>query len=400
MPKLTKTMVDGLRASDERPAFLWDTLAGFGVKALPTGKKVFVVKYRTNGGGRNAPQRWQTLGKFGTLTVEQARQIATQLLSAVARGEDPQSDKMATRKAPRLIDVWERFVTDELPRKKENTRRDYEQQWRDVINPKFGQTYVSDIKRGQVDQFHKEMSATPYQANRVLALFSRLMNMAERWDWRPQGTNPCRFIERFKEVSRERYLSLDEITRIASAIDSLIEKNELWLEAGNAIKLLLLTAARVTEITQAKWEWVDFDAQVLALPDSKTGRRPVYLSPDAVELLKSQLAATRNPTSEYIFPGRSEGKALHNLRKPWGKVCAAAQINGARLHDLRHTAASIAAGQGISLPVIGRLLGHSQAQTTQRYAHVDTDPALKAATSIGNIVGNALKNGANGNPNN
>ena len=151
-----------------------------------------------------------------------------------------------------------------------------------------------------------------------------------------------------------------------------------------------MTAARVTEITQAKWEWVDFEAQVLALPDSKTGRRPVYLSPVAVNLLKSQLATTRDQKSEYIFPGRSEGKPLHNLRKPWGKVCTAAKIEGVRLHDLRNTAASIAVGQGVSLPVIGRLLGHSQTQTTQRYAHVDADPALQAAKIVGDIVGAAL----------
>jgi integrase len=390
MPKLTKSLIDALRAENGRPSFLWDTLAGFGVKALPTGKKVFVVKYRTNGGGRSAPQRWQTLGKYGALTVDQARQMATQTLADVARGIDPQGDKFATRTAPRMQDVWARFETDELPSKKASTRRDYAAQWQNVIQPKFGSTLVSEMKRGDVEKFHKDRRSTPYQANRILALLSRLMNMAENWEWRSQGTNPCRYVERFEEKGRERYLSLSEIGDISTAIDALIESNELWPEAGNAIKLLLLTAARVTEITQARWDWVDFDAQVLALPDSKTGRRPVYLSPTAVELLKSQKANTRDKNSDYIFPGRAEGEALHNLRKPWGRVCAAAKIEGVRLHDLRHTAASIAAGQGVSLPIIGRLLGHRQAQTTQRYAHVDTDPALKAATTVGDIVGEAL----------
>lgn len=397
MPKITKSLIDGMTTENGKPSFLWDTLAGFGVKALPTGKKVFIVKYRTNGGGRSAPQRWQTLGKFGALTVEQARQMATQVLSAVARGVDPQSDKLANRSAPRLSNVWDRFVTDELPSKKPNTRRDYEQQWQDVIKPRFGTTLVNDIKRGEVDQFHKEMRPTPYLANRILALFSRLMNMAERWDWREQGTNPCRFVERFKEESRERYLSIDEIGKISKSIDTLIAKSELWEDAGNAIKLLLLTGARVTEITQAKWEWVDLKTQVLALPDSKTGRRPVYLSPAAVELLKLQKATSRDKTSEYIFPGRSAGKPLHNLRKPWGRVCETANIEGVRLHDLRHTAASIAVGQGVSLPIIGRLLGHSQMQTTQRYAHVDTDPALQAATAIGDVISHAFESGVNRN---
>lgn len=390
MPKLTKTLIDTLDANNGKPLYLWDSVAGFGVKALPTGKKVFVVKYRINGGGRKAQQRWQTLGKFGTLTVDQARQLATQILAEVARGVDPQGNKLATRVAPRMQDVWDRFETDELPSKKAATQRDYKAQWQNVIQPKFGQTLVRDLKRGAVEKFHKDLRSTPYQANRILALLSRLMNMAERWEWRSQGTNPCRYVERFEEKGRERYLSIIEIGQISKAIDTLTDSNQLWPEAGNAMKLLLLTAARVTEITQAKWEWVDFDKQVLALPDSKTGSRPIYLSPAAIELLKSQRATTRDKTSDYIFPGRSEGKPLHNLRKPWGRVCAAAKIEGVRLHDLRHTAASIAAGEGVSLPIIGRLLGHRQAQTTQRYAHVDTDPALRAATTVGDIVGAAL----------
>lgn len=390
MPKLTKSLIDALNADNGKPSFVWDTLAGFGLKALPTGKKVFVVKYRTNGGGRSAPQRWQTLGKYGALTVDQARQMATQILADVARGVDPQGNKLATRAAPRMQDVWDRFETDELPSKKAATQRDYKAQWQNVIQPKFGQTLVSEMKRGEVEKFHKDRRNTPYQANRILALLSRLLNMAERWEWRAQGTNPCRYVGRFEEKGRERYLSIVEIGHISAAIDALTESNELWPEAGNAIKLLLLTAARVTEITQAKWDWVDFDKQVLALPDSKTGSRPIYLSPAAIDLLKSQRATTRDKTSDYIFPGRSEGKPLQNLRKPWGRVCAAAKIEGVRLHDLRHTAASIAAGQGVSLPIIGRLLGHRQAQTTQRYAHVDTDPALKAATTVGDVVGKAL----------
>jgi integrase len=390
MPKLTKSLIDALNTDNGKPSFVWDTLAGFGVKALPTGKKVFVVKYRTNGGGRNAPQRWQTLGKYGALTLDQARQMATQILADVARGADPQGNKLSTRAAPRMQEVWDRFETDELPSKKPATQRDYKAQWQNVIKPKFGNTLVRDVNRGVVEKFHKDRRGTPYQANRILALLSRLMNMAERWEWRIQGTNPCRYVERFEEKGRERYLSIVEIGHISAAIYALTESNKLWPEAGNAIKLLLLTAARVTEITQAKWKWVDFDRQVLALPDSKTGSRPIYLSPAAIDLLKLQRVKTRDKKSDYVFPGRSQGKPLHNLRKPWGRVCAAAKIEGVRLHDLRHTAASIAAGQGISLPVIGRLLGHSQAQTTQRYAHVDSDPALFAANLIGEFVGAAL----------
>lgn len=391
MRKLTKSLVEALEAVDEKPAFLWDGLAGFGVKALPSGKKSFVVKYRTNGGGRSAPQRWQTLGSFGQITVEQARQMATQILAAVARGEDPQSSKMARRLAPRLQDVWNRFLTDELPRKKPTTRRDYEKQWNDVIKPRFGQTFVTEVNRSDVDRFHKERRHTPYQANRILALLSRLMNMAERWDWRDQGTNPCRYVERFKEEGRERYLSLTEIGQISKAIDDLTSSNELQAKAGNAIKLLLLTGARLTEIIHAKWDWIDVKKRVLVLPDSKTGSRPVYLSRAALVVLNAQKRASKGELSEFIFPGRSAGKPLQNLRKPWGRVCERAGLIGIRLHDLRHTAASVAVGQGVSLPLIGRLLGHTQAQTTLRYAHVDADPALQAAGAVGEAIGKAFR---------
>jgi integrase len=389
VPKLTKTVVDSLVAADGKPIILWDTISGFGVKALPSGKKMFVVKYRANGGGRSAQQRWLTIGQFGHITCEQARSMAQQALAAVARGEDPQGDKTNNRSAPRLKDVWDRFAADQLPMKKPGTRREYESQWRDLIKPKFGSQLVKDIKRADIDRFHKSLRDTPYRANRALALFSRLMTLTEHWEWRDQGTNPCRFVEKFKEEGRERFLDAEEIGRIATAINAMTAEGEIWPDIGNAVKLLLLTGARLTEITNAKWEWVDWKLQILALPDSKTGKKPVYLGATAIELLRQQQATSRDVDSIYIFPGRSAGKPLHNLRKPWGRICERAGIQGVRLHDLRHTAASIAVGQGVTLPVIGALLGHSQAQTTLRYAHVASDPALIAVDAIGRIVADA-----------
>lgn len=389
MPRLTKTSVESLVAVDGKPSFLWDSLAGFGVKATTTGKRTFVVKYRANGGGRGAQQRWLTLGQFGHITCEQARSIAQQVLASVARGEDPQAEKNAKRAAPRLNDVWERFAVDQLPMKKPSTRRDYQKQWEDLIAPKFGKQLVRDIKRADIDRFHKSMRDTPYRANRALALFSRLMTLTEHWEWRDQGTNPCRFVGKFKEESRDRFLNAQEITSISIAITELTAERDIWLEIGNAIKLLLLTGARLTEITEAKWEWIDWKLQVLALPDSKTGKKTIYLGAAAIELLRQQQQSSRDPNSKYIFPGQLPGKPLVNLRKPWGRICEHAGIEGVRLHDLRHTAASIAVGQGITLPVIGALLGHSQAQTTLRYAHVDSNPALIGADAIGRVVTDA-----------
>jgi integrase len=391
MPKLTKSVVDSLTCTSSAPAFLWDDqLIGFGVKALPSGTKKFFVKYRTGAGGRLAKQRWIGLGAFGQLTCDQARAQAQQVLAAIARGEDPQGAKFKLRKAPRLDDLWSKFATDYLPRRKPVTRREYESQWRDIIKPQLGKLLVEGITRADMDKLHKGLAATPYRANRVLALCSRLMNVAEAIEWRQQGTNPCRYVERFKERARTRYLTGPELSRLGESLKHLVAIGDVQPSASNAIKLLLFSGARLNEILQAKWDWVDLERQLILLPDSKTGEKPIFLSAAALEILHAQREMQADCPSDYIFAGRSAGKHMINLRKPWMRVCQHAGITGVRLHDLRHTAASVAVGQGASLAIVGRLLGHTQAQTTMRYAHVDTDPALVAANLIGNVVTNAL----------
>lgn len=166
MPRITKAVVDTLRVEGGSPAYLWDTaLLGFGVKALPSGRKKYLVKYRTGGGGRAGAQRWLTLGTHGSITCEQARGLAQQALAAVARGEDPQSEKFKQRKLPRMEDLWVRFDEDYLPQRKPSTRREYQAQWRDTLGPRFGRMNVADVSRGDVDRFHKSMKDTPYRAN-------------------------------------------------------------------------------------------------------------------------------------------------------------------------------------------------------------------------------------------
>ena len=389
MARISKRTVDALVAQSGSPVFLWDDqLAGFGVKMLPSGIKRYIVKYRTSGGGRAAPQRWLTLGTHGQITPDQARGLAQQTLAAVARGEDPQGAKFKLRSDPTLSDVWTRFEKEHLPQRKPATRAEYESQWRDLIDPKFGKTKVESLARGDIDKFHKAMKETPYRANRTLALLSRLMSLAEAWDWRSQGTNPCKHIERFTERARTRFLSGPELKLIGGALEQLVNEKLITATAANAIELLLLTGARLNEILAAEWAWVDSKAGVLSLPDSKTGAKPVYLGTAAKSLLKRQRAISEGKT--FIFPSAKGDGHYVNVRKAWVKVCERAKLPGVRLHDLRHTAASIAVGKGASLPIVGRLLGHSQAQTTLRYAHVDTDPALSAANQIGDVVARAF----------
>lgn len=388
--KLTRRVIDNASCEDGKPVYLWDgQLVGFGVKVLPSGTKRFLVKYRTYGGGRAAKVRWLTLGTHGQIPLESAREHARQVLAAVARGEDPQADRLALREAPRVQDVWERFEADHLHKRKASTIRDYRSVWRNDIEPSLGDLRVRDVSRQDVDRLHKQITKrAPTIANRVVAVLSKLMNLAEAWEWRDQGTNPCRYVEKNKETKRERYLSSAELKRLGRALNDLVDLGLVRADVARLFKLLLLTGARRSELQTCQWRWVDFDNRVIRLPDSKTGAKPLYLSDSALDVLRTQKAQTHQPESAFVFPGTGRGGHIINLSKPWKLICEEADLKDVRIHDLRHTAASIAVGQGVALPVIGRLLGHSQTQTTARYAHVDADPALSAA----NLIGEALRN--------
>lgn len=390
--RLTKKRIDDLLCEGTKPEYIWDSaVSGFGVKTLPSGRKTFVIKYRIDGGGRGAKQRWFTIGRYGNITLDQARRTAQQALAAVARGEDPQGQRQTSREAPKLRDVWEKFVQEEFSQKKPNTVSDYQSMWTNTIEPKLGNQKVLSVSRSDVQALHISLKSTPYRGNRVLSLISKLMSQAEAWEWREQGTNPCRYVKRFEEKSRERYIRPEEISRLAESMRELVLQRSVGQDIVNAITLLLLTGARKSEIITAKWGWVDAERRCLDLPDSKTGKKSVYLSDAALQILEIQKGNMRQPGSEFIFPGNVAGKHLINIAKPWRKIRDKAGLTDVRLHDLRHTAASIAVGQGIGLPIVGRILGHSQTQTTQRYAHVDADPALSAVNIIGDIVSNAMK---------
>ena len=383
MPRLTKTFIDSIATPETRPSFYWDDkVSGFGVKVLPNGKRKYVLKYRTRG-GRAGSQRWLGLGTHGAVTADHARALAQRALATVAEGGDPQAQRSALATAPTLSDVWVRYERDHFSLRKGATQRNYKAIWEDRLRPTFGNQRVKEISRGVVDAFHKKWASTPYQANRILALLSKLMSLAEEWEWR-EGTNPCRHISKFREHARQRFLSSNEIAAVRSASAELLAGKKITPHAASILELLLLTGARSGELASAKWAWVDWALQIIALPDSKSGAKTIYLSKDAVALLREQ--EKRSSSHEYIYPGRYAGKHIHNLRKPWVRICVQAGLSGVRVHDLRHTAASLALGSGTSLAIVGRLLGHTQVQTTLRYAHLDTDPALRAADLIGQRV--------------
>jgi len=226
---------------------------------------------------------------------------------------------------------------------------------------------------------------TPYQANRTVALLSKFFNWAEQHSLRPDGSNPCRHLEKYTEKKRERFLSDKELIRLDRAMRELEAKGELTAWMVGAVRLLLLTGARLSEILTLKWSYFDETLQLLRLPDSKSGAKLIHLSSLAVEALQDIPKLVGNP---HVICGDRSGAHLVNLQKPWRRLRAAAGIPDIRLHDLRHTFASIAARQNLSLGTIGALLGHTQTQTTARYAHYAAQPLRSANEQIAaEIVG-------------
>ena len=390
MPRLTKNLIETEQPGD-KPKFLWDVQQpGFGVKILPSGKKKYLVKYRAKGGGRAAQQRWYLIGTHGAITLEQARLIARQVQGAIAEGKDPQGQKEAFRSAATVLDLWDRFEKEHLSKRKESTKRHYRQIWQIHVRKALGTKKVIDVNRDDIHRLHHKMSKHPYQANRAIAVLSKMFNLAEQWGMRPDGTNPCRHVEKYRERSRERFLNGEELEHLGIALREGLSAQTETPHMVAAIQLLLLTGARVSEILGVRWEWIDWEVRIIRLPDSKTGAKSVYLSETAIKVLKMLKDLPQAAENPYVIAGRVPGKPLNDLRHPWHRVRERAGLNDVRLHDLRHTAASIGVSQGMNLPVIGRLLGHTQASTTQRYAHVAVDPALEAVNKIGAVVSAAL----------
>jgi integrase len=316
-----------------------------------------------------------------------ARTEAKRLLGLVAGGGDPAAVKTERRKAEKVDDLLDRFLSDHVKAKrKARTAEEYERLIDKIVRPAIGGKKIADVTRADVARLHHAGRTTPYQGNRVLAVLSKTFNLAESWGLRPDGSNPCRHLERYPERGRERMLSAAELARLGDALR--LYQGSPYVPA--AVKLLLFTGARLGEILGLQWEYIDFERGEARLPDSKTGTKTLHLPPPALALLASLPRVDGNP---YVIVGQKDGAPLVNLEKPWRGIRASADLPGVRLHDLRHAFASIGAMSGDSLLVIGKLLGHSQAATTHRYAHLSADPLRTAAAAISGKIATALENG-------
>jgi integrase len=378
--KITKRTVDKLLRT-KGDSILWDTeIKGFGVRCRRSGAKHYLLKTRV--GGR---QRWLTIGRHGSpWTPDKARGEALRLLGLKAAGHDPALERDRQKGAITIAELGTRFLNEYVAQHcKRRTAEEYQRAVNRYINPIIGRQRIADLTRADVARFHHHFRDRPYQANRALAVLSKMMNLAEAWGLRQDRSNPVRHVKKYREDKRERYLSGPELQRLGEVLMNAQAKTTESPFAIAAIGLLVLTGARLTEILTLRWAHVDLENGVLRLPDSKTGAKLIYLNDAAANLLRTMPRMQKNP---YVIAGKKPSACLINLQKVWRRIRARAGLIDVRIHDLRHSYASIAAGAGMSLPMIGKLLGHTQPATTARYAHLATDPIRAASNTIGTQI--------------
>lgn len=410
--RISKKSVDALScAAGHDRVFLWDdALSGFGAAAFPSGKKVYYAQYRRHGRTRRI-----AVGDHGRLTPDQARSEAKRLLGLVETGLDPIAQRQEDRARRTFAEVAADFMAHHVrAKRKSRTAEEYQRLIDLHLLPLLGSRRMVDLKRSDVARLHASMADRPFAANRSLAVLSAIWNWAARRDEVSFEQNPVRGVEKNPEKGRERFLTVAEFGRLGEALRLAETVGLPWTVdesrptskhvpkepnrrtrldpyAVAAIRLLIFTGARVSEILQARWDQVDDDRGILFLADSKTGRKPIYLSNAALAVLNGLPRLDGTP---YIIAGLKPGEPRSDLKRPWAALTCAAKLQGVRLHDLRHSFASYGAGGGLGLPILGRLLGHSQPSTTNRYAHLHADPVRQASELISGTILLALDGSA------
>lgn len=375
---------------------------GFGIRITAAGTRSWVLNYR-NAEGR---ERRHTIGGYPEISVEAARKAAAALKEQIkVHKHDPRAERAALLSAPRVSDLCNYYIEMHLPEKRAASAADDRTMIAKIIKPKIGAELVGTIDKQRVVALHRSLKSTPYRANRVLSLLSKMFSMAVE-DLKWCTSNPATGVKRNAEEKRERYLSGDEIARLTQALADYGDQS-----IANIVRLLLLTGARRGEVLQAQWAQFDLGTGVWVKPAATTKQKKdhrVPLSEGAVSLLKGILdAAPRDDLgklkSTYVFPGPRSGQPMTEIKDEWRAIALSAglydelppakpdgkpiKVVNCRLHDLRHTYASLLVSAGLSLPIIGALLGHTQASTTHRYAHLMDDPLRQATNQVSAIIG-------------
>lgn len=391
--RLTKKLVDDIQVPEKGQTFTWDAeLPGFGVRTTSTGAKAWIVQMRVRGG----KERRMTVALCTKVPIDKARLEARKLLAAADLGQDPAEQRKDARTVkpdtnPLFSEFAERWVNEVVARRnRPGTVKHRRLLLKNHVLPHLGEKRLTEIGRRQIEEMHHAVSEQfPVAANRAVSVVSAIFSAAVRWGL--LESNPASDIGRNREEGRERFLTPEELTRLQAALDASPAQ-----DSADVIRLLILTGARVGEVLGMRWEQLDFDAAVWSKPAATTKQNKTHrvpLSPMAVAVLRKRQEpprkAARRPAraSEWVFPGR-EGpdSPMTTVRTFWAAVCKRAGIKAVRIHDLRHTFASLLVSSGESLPVVGALLGHTQAKTTSRYAHLLDDPLRRAAARVAEIA--------------
>ena len=378
---LSKRTVDGLSVADKEVIF-WDReLRGFGVRVYPSGAKVYLVQSRGPGGSKRI-----ALGRHGVIPAGRARQRAALVIGRIKAGEEPAAAAEARASdGSTVAELAGRYLSEHVAvRCKPNTVTGYRQLIDRHAVPLLGRQPISALGREHVADLHYRLRRTPMAANQAVDALSRMLNQAEAWGLVPPGGNPCRFVAKYRTRRLERFLTEEEFRRLGRTLDALEAEGRVPVHAAAALRLLMLTGCRRSEIMTLPWEDVHLEANEIRLRDSKTGPRVMPLSPGAARLLASLPRDAGNP---WVIAGSKPGTRLTHIAYYWYRVRERAGLDDVRIHDLRHSFASRALALGESLPTIGKLLGHSKIQTTARYAHLARDSVHESAARVAASIG-------------
>ncbi len=404
--KLTKAVIDRANPK-ESDYFVWDgELKGFGVKIAKGGRKSYVCKYRA-GSGRAAPTRRMTIGAHGSpWTIDQARAEARKILGRVANGEDPAKEKQDAKRQITVAELCDLYVEQGCATKKASTLVTDKGRIERHIKPLLGKKKVPDVTRADIKRFLQDVAngktakdvktglrgraivrGGKGTATRTVGLLGGIFAFA--FDCGLIDENPVRGLKRFPDRKGQRYLSQQELVTLGKALRDAAEAEENPYAIA-VLKLLIFTGARKSEIETLKWSEIDFQSGYMRLADSKTGQKAVPLNAGALEVLNGVL---RLNSSEFVFPSHRGERHYQGTPKVWKRIRAMAGLDNVRLHDLRHSFASVAVSGGASLPIIGALLGHTNGATTQRYAHLHDDPLRAASEAAGGRIAASLSGG-------
>ena len=377
--KLNRRTIDRLAVERGNRVF-WDSeLPGFGIRVHATGHKVYVAQARIPGG---LPRRG-VIGRYAEITIEDARRKAAETIDRIRRGLDP-----APPPEPTVADLAGRYMTAHV---EVNCRPGTVSQYRTLLDlhilPELGALRLSEVNRSHASALHYRLRDRPNRANQAVGLLSRMFKLAIAWGMTPARPNPCRSVKRYRQRDCERFLSEEEYARLGRALSEAGSEGGPMAYAAAAVRLLLLTGCRRTEILRLRWDDVDRAAGELRIRASKTGPRRVPLTAPVARVLAGIPRIEGNP---WVIAGTRRGEPLKNINACWDRLRERAGLEDLRLHDCRHSYASQALAIGEGLPTIARLLGHRTVMTTYRYAHLAEDSEKASVARVGDSIGSDL----------